>query len=95
MFVHLEGVWSRWDVDIVLTRGCMVGVEIACFYLALIRSVDRGKDCVFLGGGGLQLWDCLKTVCVCVHNVVLGAAFGKGLRVNVHMCLLLSAYYTL
>ena len=64
-----------------------MGVEIAHFYLALIRSVDAGKDCGFRG---LQLWDCLKTVCVCVHNAGLGAAFGKSLRACV--CVRARAY---
>lgn len=63
-----------------LNKGvCMVGVEIAHFYLAFIRSIDAGKDCGF---GGLQLWDCLRQ-CVFVSNVVLGAAFGKRLRMCV------------
>lgn len=66
-----------------LNKGvCMVGVEIAHFYLAFIRSIDAGKDCGF---GGLQLWDCLRQ-CVFVSNVVLGAAFGKGLRMCVCVC---------
>lgn len=73
-------------MDVVLTRGRAAGVERARFYLAFIRSVDTGKDCCFfLGGGVLQLWDCPKTVCVCVHGVVSGAAFGNGPRVSVHI----------
>lgn len=64
-------------------KGVYGGVEIAHFYLAFIGSVDAGKDC---GCRGLQLWDFLKTVCVCVHNVVLGVALGKGLRVCVCVC---------
>lgn len=32
-----------------LNEGGKVGVEIACFYLFFIRSVDSGKDRVFRG----------------------------------------------
>lgn len=83
-------------MDVVLTRGYMVGVEIACFYLAFIRSVDTGKDCFFLGGGvwvtavGLSE----DSVRLCPQCSV-GGCFWQGLRVSVHMCThLLSAYYT-
>lgn len=84
-------------MDVVLTRGCTVGVE-SLFLFSLNQECRYREGLFFLFlGGGVQLWDCLKTVCVCVHGVVLGGGgcFGKGLRVSVHACTqLLPACYT-
>lgn len=78
-------------------RGLNEGVHgggRACFYLALIRSVDTGKDCFFLGGGGTAVGLSKDSVRLCARRRV-GGCFGNGSRVSVHTCThLLSAYYT-
>lgn len=80
-------------MDVVLTRGCTVGVE-SLFLFSLNQECRYREGLFFFGGGGTAVGLSKDSVRLCPQCG--GGCFGKGFRVSVHTCThLLSAYYTL
>lgn len=68
--VNLEGVQSRWEVDILIMSGDKnknkkVRIKIVIILFVLFHKLRGFKEGWFWG---LELWDRPMTVCVCVFS---------------------------